>query len=196
MQTDLGPASDRLSSLISSVADGDLGRPTPCTEYAVGDLIDHIAGVTIAFGGAAAKAGGATGDMGPLGDAKNLPADWRSSIPLRLTGLADAWRNPDAWSGTTRVGGQEAPAQLIGIVTFGELLVHGWDLARATDQRFDPDPETLVPLYDQVVSRFGSGDDSARGRAFAPAVPVPSDASRLDQILGLLGRDPAWTAPT
>lgn len=193
--TDLGPANTRLCSLITSVPDADLGRPTPCTEYTVGDLLDHIAGVTIAFGGAAGKAGGAAANMGPSGDAANLVPDWRSSIPRRLTALVDAWRNPEAWSGMTRVGGQDMPAEVVGIITLGELVVHGWDLARATGQDFDPDPGTLVPLYNLVVKTFGSGDNAARGPAFAPAVPVPSDAPMMDQVLGLLGRDPAWMAP-
>lgn len=85
--TDLGPANTRLCSLITSVADTDLARPTPCTEYTVGDLLDHIAGITIAFGGAAVKAGGAAADMGPAGNAANLaptgqprsPGVWRRS---------------------------------------------------------------------------------------------------------------------
>jgi uncharacterized protein (TIGR03086 family) len=193
--TDLGPANTRLCSLVTSVADTDLDRPTPCTEYTVGDLLDHIAGVTIAFGGAAVKAGGAAADMGPAGDAAHLAPDWRTSIPLHLTALVGAWRNPGAWSGMTRVGGQDMPAEAVGVVTLGELVVHGWDLARATGQAFDPDPDTLVPLYDLTVKTFGSGDDAARGPAFAPAVPVPGDAPMMDQILGLLGRDPVWKAP-
>lgn len=191
---DLGPANTWLCSLIRSVADADLGQPTPCTEYAVGDLLDHIAGVTIAFGGAAVKAGGAAADMGPAGNAANLAPDWRSSIPRRLTALVDAWREPTAWTGMTRVGGQDQPAEVVGIITLGELVVHGWDLARATRQAYEPDPGTLVPLYNLVVKTFGSGD-APRGPAFAPAVAVANDAPMMDQILGLLGRDPAWTAP-
>jgi uncharacterized protein (TIGR03086 family) len=155
---DLGPANARLCSLIRSAADADLGRPTPCTEYTVGDLLDHIAGVTIAFGGAAAKASGAAANMGPAGDAANLPPDWRSSIPQRLTGLVDAWRTPEAWNGMTRVGGQDQPAEVAGIITLGELVVHGWDLARATRQPYEQDQASLVPLYDLVVKTFGSGN--------------------------------------
>jgi uncharacterized protein (TIGR03083 family) len=48
--TDLGPATGRLCALIEAVPERDLGRPTPCTEYTVGDILHHIAGVTVAFG--------------------------------------------------------------------------------------------------------------------------------------------------
>jgi hypothetical protein len=44
--TDLGPAATRLCAVIQSVADGDLARSTPCSEYAVGDPLDHRTGVT------------------------------------------------------------------------------------------------------------------------------------------------------
>ena len=190
---DLHPAAENLSALITSVPDEDLGRPTPCSEYSVGDLLDHIAGLTLAFGGAAAKADGPTSTMGPAGDAENLDADWRSSLPLRLKALADAWRYPAAWEGMTRIGGQDLPGDVAGVVAFGELTVHGWDLAKATRLPFDVDPVGSAVLLELARQMF-DGPDAPRGSAFGPPVTVPADAPVLDQILGLLGRDPGWSA--
>ena len=190
---DLKPASKQLSALIDAVPDTALGGTTPCSEYCVGDLLDHISGLTVAFGGAAAKAGGDAANMGPAGDASNLPPDWRASLPQRLDGLAQAWMHPEAWSGATRVGGQDLPAEIAGVVLFGELTVHGWDLARATDIVFALDPKGVGPLFDLVRQTFGPRQDAARGTAFRPAVPVAEDAPIFDQTLGLLGRDPTWT---
>ena len=84
---DLERASDRLAALVRAVPEGALGRPTPCSEYSVGDLLDHVDGITIAFGGAAVKASGATATMGPAGDASRLPEDWRTVLPERLARL-------------------------------------------------------------------------------------------------------------
>lgn len=193
--TNVAPATDRLCALIKTVSDGDLDRPTPCTEYTVGDLLDHIRGVTVAWGGAAVKSSGDSSTMGPSGDSSNLGPDWRTSLPQRLTELADAWSDPQAWTGMTRVGGNDLPAEVAGMALLGELVVHGWDLARATDQSFKPDPATLTKLYENVRQTFGPGQDEARGDAFAPAVPVAADAAPLDQTLGLLGRDPSWSSP-
>ena len=93
----------------------------------------------------------------------------------------------------TRVGGADQPGEVTGIILLGELVVHGWDLARGTDLPFEVDPVTLAPLYDLVRQTFGAGQDpAARGPAFGPAIPVPPDASPLEQTLALLGRDPAW----
>jgi uncharacterized protein (TIGR03086 family) len=192
--TDLGPAADHLCALIEAVPDSDLGRPTPCTEYTVGDLLHHIAGVTVAFGGAAVKARGESSDMAPWGDASKLDLDWRTSVPRRVRALAEAWRDPEAWKGMTRVGGGDQPGEVTGIILLGELVVHGWDLARGTGLPSEADSATLVPLYDLVRETFGPGQDpAARGPAFGPAVPVASNAPLLDQTLGLLGRNPAWS---
>ena len=190
---DLHPTADSLGSLISTVPDGDLGRPTPCTEYTVGDLLDHIAGSTIAFGGAAAKADGPSADMGPQGNAGNLDADWRTTLPLRVKTVAEAWRDPEAWEGMTRVGGQDLPSAMAGIITFGELTVHGWDLAKATGLQFEPDPDGLDALFELASQSRGPGNDGPRGTAFGAVVPVPEDAPVLDRVLGLLGRNPGWS---
>jgi uncharacterized protein (TIGR03086 family) len=132
--------------------------------------------------------------MGPWGDASKLDPDWRTSLPRRVRALAEAWRDPRAWTGITRVGGADQPGEVIGIFALGELVVHGWDLACGAGLPFDPDPSTLAPLHDLVRQAFGPDQDqAARGPAFAPAVPVASDAPALDQTLGLLGREPAWS---
>lgn len=190
---DIHATADNLGALISSVPNEDLGRRTPCSEYTVGDLLDHIAGATIAFGGAAAKAGGDGADMGPQGDAGNLDPDWRTTLPLRLKTLAEAWSDPGAWEGMTRVGGQDLPGAVAGIITFGELSVHGWDLSKATGLPFEPDHAGLNPLLELASQSRGSGNDGPRGSAFGPVVPVPDDAPVLDRVLGLLGRDPGWS---
>ena len=191
--TDLDPTTERLCTLIEDLPEQDLSRPTPCTEYTVGDLLDHLAGVTVAFGGAAVKSSGESSTMTPWGDASHLDPDWRTVLPQQLRDLATAWRNSEAWTGTARVGGQEQPGDITGIILLGELVVHGWDLSRGAGLAFDVDAATLVPLHDLICQVFGpASDPAARGPAFQPAVPVPSNASMLDETLGMLGRDPAW----
>ena len=191
---DLHPAAENLCALIGSVPDDDLRRPTPCAEYTVGDLLDHIAGTTLAFGGAAAKATGPTSTMGPSGDAGNLDPDWRTTLPFRVKALAEAWDDPQAWDGFTRVGGRELPGGAAGVIAFGELTVHGWDLSKATGLPFQIDATALPALFELAQQFFGSGDEGARGTAFGAAVPVPEDAPILERTLGLLGRDPGWSA--
>ena len=60
---DLEPATRRMAALVGAVLDSVLDRPTPCPAYAVGDLLDHISGLTFAFT-AAARKDCAAGDFG------------------------------------------------------------------------------------------------------------------------------------
>ena len=71
------------------------------------------------------------GPGGGSGDASRLVDDWRSRIPRDLAALAAAWRDPEAWTGMTRAGGIDLPGEIAGVVALDELVVHGWDVARA-----------------------------------------------------------------
>jgi hypothetical protein len=79
--------------------------------------------------------------------------------------------------------------------------VHGWDLARATDQRFDASDATLAVLRD-LVAGFAPADDDPDHPivndgtlAFGPAVAVSDASPLLDQVVALTGRDPGWSPP-
>ena len=189
---DLGPAAQHLAGLVARVGDDELGKPTPCPSYTVGDLIDHIGGLALAFTAAADKQFGTYGDMAPSGDASRLVDDWRSRIPRDLAGLAEAWQKPDAWTGMTRVGGGEAPAEMAGLSLADELVVHGWDVARATGQPYHAEPEVLAAAR-AFLSQFASPDAPAGPDVpFGPARVLPGSAPLLDQVVALAGRDPAW----
>lgn len=183
---DLTPAAEQLAGLVRNVTDGDLKAPTPCPDYTVGDLLDHVNGLSVAFTMAARKT--------PLegtasGDAARLPIDFRESVPARLAELATAWRAPEAWEGMTRAGGVDLPGEVAGAVALDEIVLHGWDLARATGQPFEVEEGLL-----QVVHGFVSsiGPDDRDGSLFGAAVEVDPNAPLLDRVLGLSGRDPEW----
>jgi len=190
---DLGPAAQQLSDLVTRAAEGDLGLPTPCPAYSLGDLIQHVGGMTLAFTAAARKDTGPLTGQQPSGDAARLPADWRTRIPRDLAGLAQAWREPDAWAGTTRIAGMDAPAVMVGQTAADELAVHGWDVARALGQPYTADPDVLAAAR-AFLDQFASPDAPAGPDVpFGPSRPVPGGAPALDQVLALAGRDVAWT---
>jgi uncharacterized protein (TIGR03086 family) len=189
---DLGPASARLAVLVDGVADSSLDAPTPCPSYTLGDLLDHVGGLAVAFTAAASKTVLPPAAQGPLGDASRLGHDWRSRIPHDLTGLAEAWRDPAAWTGMTQAGGVELPGEVGGLVALNELVVHGWDVARASGQPYECDVPTLEACRG-FVSQFAETDREVGPDApFGPVVAVPADAPLLDQVIGLNGRDPLW----
>ncbi len=192
-QPDLEPAARRMADLIVAIGDDKLERPTPCPGYTLGDLLDHVGGMALAFTAAAAKDSGESGAQAPSGDASRLGDDWRVRIPRDLAQLAEAWRHPAAWSGTTKAGGVELPGEVAGVVALDELVIHGWDVARASGQVYDCDQESLTVVHHFLVQSSGPGQEAGREGLFGPVVPVPEDASLLDRVIGLSGRDPAWS---
>ena len=189
---DLGPAARRLADLVARIDDSELGKPTPCPAYALGDLIDHVGGLALAFTGAARKTN-EHGGPGPSGDASRLGKDWRTRIPHDLGTLAVAWRDPGAWTGMTVIAGSDAPADIVGLTAADELVVHGWDVARATGQRYNCEPELLAAAL-RFLQLFASPDAPAGPDVpFGPARQLPDDAPLLDRVVALAGRDPGWS---
>jgi uncharacterized protein (TIGR03086 family) len=190
---DLTPATTRMSEIVEGIGDDQLDAPTPCPDSSVATLLDHVDGLAQAFRAAAAK------DLGPLTDSAPEPAagdlvpDWRHQVPQHLVALASAWRDPRAWEGMTRAGGVDLPGEVAGLVAIDELVVHAWDLAVATGQPYEPTDEVVTAAR---TFAEGFGDADRDGSLFGPIVPVPDDASPLDQLLGLTGRDPRWRPPT
>jgi len=191
---DLGPAAQRLAELVARVGDDELGRPTPCPAYTLGDLIDHVGGLALAFAAAANKDVGRNAGQAPPGDASRLGEDWRVRIPRDLATLARAWREPAAWTGMTRIAGMDAPAEMVGLTAADELVVHGWDVARATGQSYASEP-ALLAAAESFLTQFASPDAPAGPEvAFGPARLLPDSEPPLDRLVAMAGRDPAWSA--
>ena len=189
----LEPAARRMGDLVSGVSDDLLDAPTPCPEYTLGDLVEHVGGAASAFTGAAAKDLGDATSLGPSGDSSRLSDDWRNRIPRDLAALADAWRDPDAWTGMTKAGGVDLPGEVAGLVALDELVVHGWDVARATGQRYEVDAASVEAVHGFVAQFSEPGMEEARAGLFGPVVEVPENAPLLDRVIGLTGRDPGWS---
>jgi len=185
---DLEPAGRRMSRLVEAMPADALDRPTPCERYAVGDLLDHMHGAVLGFTVAATKR---PEEGGPSADAAHLPDDWQARIPRDIAALIQAWRDPDAWSGMTRIAGVDLPGDMAGVVALDELVIHGWDLAKAMGMAAEYDGPGLDEVYGAVQQFSASGIEGL----FGPPVPTPADAPLLDQILGLSGRNPGWEPP-
>src|SRR5436853_1585831 len=113
---DLTPAAQRMAELIAAVPDDGLAAPTPCPEYTLGDLVEHVGGLAQAFAAAARKDLGRLTSHAPSGDASRLGPDWQVRIPQDLLAMADAWRDPEAWTGMTQAGGVTLPGDIAGVV--------------------------------------------------------------------------------
>jgi uncharacterized protein (TIGR03086 family) len=193
VEFDFEPAARRLAGVLAGIPGDGLDAPTPCADMSVADLLDHVNGLTGAFALVARKAIEPGSSRPPRPDAANLPADWRDRVDRQLKELVEAWREPSAWEGTGEAGGVTLPAPILARVALDELVVHGWDLARATGQSYDvpaEEAETCLTLFASLPDEDGPRPPDA---AFGPPVPVASDAPALDRLVARSGRNPAWT---
>ena len=195
---DLDPAAREVARLLDGVTDDQLAGPTPCADTTVAALLDHLMGLSLAFTWAARKTTGSQGvddgaDSRPP-TAEHLDPNWRTLLPERLGELADAWRDPMAWQGMTEAGGVSMPGEQMGAVALDELVLHGWDLARATGQRFTCDPSSTAAVLAFTSASAQPEQAAFREGLFGPVIDVPANAPAFDRALGFAGRDPAWTA--
>ncbi|MET9216437.1 MULTISPECIES: TIGR03086 family metal-binding protein [unclassified Nocardia] len=181
-------AAEPLSKLLRTLTPDQLTAPTPCAEFDVRALLNHLLFWGPSLLGAARKE-----SVAPPATAETevdlTAGDWPAALDTQLADLATAWRDPDAWQGTTHMGGPtELPAALVGGMVVGELIVHGWDLAHALGTTVDWDDDLLRYALAETTATADQG--RAMG-IYGPEIPVAADAPLLDRILGLTGRDPA-----
>ncbi|MBG0567717.1 TIGR03086 family metal-binding protein [Actinoplanes aureus] len=190
---DFDPPVRQIRALLLGVDDDDLAAPTPCPDWSVAALLDHLMGLAFAFSQAARKRTDAPGTSGPPPEpsADHLSPHWRSRLPVLLEDLSTAWRDPAAWTGTAQAGGVTLPATAMGTVAVNELVIHGWDLARATGQDYAADPRALEVL----VEFLAQGPAEGTPGMFGPVVPVDPENDLLSQAVALAGRDPSWRPP-
>ncbi|MFJ3089749.1 TIGR03086 family metal-binding protein [Streptomyces sp. NPDC086838] len=186
---DLEPAARRITAQLDAVDDAALGAATPCPGVTVGALLAHVEGLAVAFRDAARKDLGATTDNAPSVESGALEPGWRTTLPAALDEMVAAWRSPDAWEGMTRAGSVDLPGQVAGMVALNELVLHGWDLAKATGQPFDAED---AHLRSSLALLAELGDNPPATSPFGPPVPVPEDAPLLDRAVARGGRRPDW----
>ncbi|MFB7998448.1 TIGR03086 family metal-binding protein [Streptomyces sp. NPDC056002] len=185
---DFGPQTRIVARLVDGVREDQLDLPTPCPEYAVHHLLGHILGLTAAFGDAGRKNLGPTTDTSPRAQRPDITDGWRDALAKALDDLAEVWRDPAAWQGMTRAGGVDLPGAVAAMVALDELVVHSWDLAKATGQDYAPDEAALQAAHAFLLQSAAG----PRPDIFGPVVPVEESATLLDRAVGLSGRDPGW----
>jgi uncharacterized protein (TIGR03086 family) len=183
----MADAAAPFATLTRAAARTDLDAPTPCAGWDLRALVDHLLYWAPVLAAAGTRAG--TAPPAPTGTGADLVVDgWPATLVAAVADVAQAWSVPVAWEGTVSLGGSAPlPAGLVGGMALGELVVHGWDLARTVgvDVQWPP-PVTAAAL--EAVR--GTAEQGRQTGAFGPEVPVPADAPALHRALGSAGRDP------
>lgn len=172
------------ADIVANITADQFGDPTPCEDFDVGALVNHLGAGNHRY---VAIARGQPADSVPLtGDVvDDLLPSYRESAAA----VSKAWADPALLKRPVCLPFGEVPgAVALGVHTV-EAIVHGWDLATATGQPTELDPD----LYPVAWEHSKTVDDSFRGpgRPFGPAVEPPPDASDTDRLMAWLGRQPA-----
>lgn len=167
-----------LNDLVAPLTAADLGRPTPCTQFAVRDVLEHM------VGGASQFAAAFRGDGSPGAGGE---ADALATFPQALADLAAAVRSPGALERTISAPFGEVPGEVFARFVALDGLIHGWDIATATGQKYDP-PAAVVADVD-AFAREAISQEMRDGGTFATAVTPPIDASPLVRLAAFTGRD-------
>ncbi|GIG64341.1 TIGR03086 family metal-binding protein [Phytomonospora endophytica] len=168
--------------VVDGVTEGHFGDPTPCAEYDVKQLLNHLFQVVTNFQALATRA---SADFSSTPD--RLTGDWRAEFGAETERLVAAWSAPDALEGVS--AGMGLPQVVVARMALLDLTLHAWDLSRATGQDFTPAEGVLDELF-ALVETMGP---TARERGvFGEPFEVPEGASDFARLLGAAGRDPGW----
>lgn len=168
-----------LDSLVASLDDAQLDAPTPCTSFAVRNVLEHMIGGATMF--AAAFRG-----QSPAPSAPSATPDLIATFPVAMGELRAAARSAGALDRTIAAPFGDVPGETFARFVAMDGLVHGWDIATATGRPYDP-PADIVAAVD-AFARQAISDGMRDGDTFAPAVDPPADASPMVRLAAFTGR--------
>jgi len=187
----LDASHDALRTVVGALAAGDLGRPTPCSQWSVTQVLRHAAGDQIGY--AAFLGAGPGPDEDPFAPSPTAPQDPKAHLEQALTRSAAAWATVDP--DTEEVAVPVPPNKLSARVGAGacalDAAVHAWDIAMASGNPSPLTPELSAELLEvarQIVEPLRQ-----YGVYAAELAPQPGDDAEAE-LLRYLGRDPRWTA--
>jgi uncharacterized protein (TIGR03086 family) len=167
-----------LQHVLHPIAGDDLSRQTPCTEFDVAQLTEHLLNSITAIGG--------------MVDAEFPERVESDSVERQVISAArpalDAWHRRGL-DGSVPFGKGEMPAKGACAILSIEFLVHAWDYARAVGH--DVEAPASLTEYVLNLARNVIKPEFRGGAGFDDPVEVPADAGALDQLVAFTGRNPA-----
>jgi uncharacterized protein (TIGR03086 family) len=171
--------------IVTGIRPDQLDDATPCADWDVRALLNHVIGVADVFSH--------VGEGKPI----NRPDpnteyfnddDYAAAYDAATAAMLAAWRTPGALDATIALPFGEVPGSVGASINFIDMLVHGWDLARATGQAATLASHLAEPAL--TLSRGIMNDQLRSAGAFGPEVTVAQDAPMGNRLVAFLGRTP------
>lgn len=183
-------AADAASRVVSNVRPGQFADPTPCTEWDVRGLLNHL--ILWTSYSLERRAHGESVAQELMDKDFAAEPDFSADYRRQLDRALAAWADPAVWDRELTVMGSATPASDVAALIIAEMVLHGWDLAAATGQTYAVDDAAATAALAAVEA---NADLFRQYKGFAEPVAVSPGAPALERALALSGRDPDWTAP-
>ena len=172
-------------TVLSNVGTDHLDDPTPCRSWKVCDLVNHIVGGAHWFGAST-----------EAGESVEPPArDWAdagmvASFDEGVTAAVAAFGAPGAQEKIVKLPFGEFPGAVYMALATTDTFTHGWDLAKATGQSTDLDPELAEQLLQAATLLVPDQFRGDEPLPFGPKVEPPPEATAADRLAAFMGRRP------
>lgn len=193
------------TEVAAAVADDQRANPSPCDEFDAATIRAHL----LSVGHRVAGLGRGT-DPFSVDEVDTVPGDdWGHAFAVAGADVASAWADDALLERTITLPWAEAPGAGILAMYVSEVVLHTWDLARATGKRpvWDDDvvdagftalqvalpDEGRIEAFEAVRATMPEGTEDF-AYPFAAALPVDVDAAPIDRLVAWSGRDPRWSA--
>lgn len=171
-----------LTALVDQLDPTDLGKPTPCTDFTVQGVLEHMIGVATnlvpTFRGESPQEIGA-----PSVPAGHVPA---AEFRTAMTDLLAAVNSPGAMERTVSAPFGDVPGSVLARFVAFDGLIHGYDIASSSSLTYAP-PADVVGAVDSFA-RDALTPDMRDGDTFALETAAPDGASVLDKLIAFTGR--------
>jgi len=175
-------------SIIAAVRPDQANLPTPCTDWNVRTLVSHMAGAVTRI----ALIGEGRADalsIPPFAALDGQQAgEWAATFRAAGARAAAAWADDVKLDALYTVPWGKVPGRIAVAGYVREVLAHGWDLASATGQETELDPD--LGAYGLEISRRSLPEAGREDIPFGFVVPAPAGAGVYAQMAAWLGRTP------
>jgi uncharacterized protein (TIGR03086 family) len=173
-------------AIVAGVHKEDLHEPTPCSDWDVSMLLDHLIADIDTFNRVASgEPLDLATSIAPEENEGRATADAGAAFERVVKRARDLWSAPNALEQNYKTSRSELPGAALFNIFLIEMLVHGWDVAKATGQ-----PTEMPADLAEAELAFTTKMMKERRMGFEQPVPAPEDASVTDRLVAFLGRTP------
>ena len=188
----MAAAAAQAARVVAGVPGHPMDAPTPCDDWDLRTLVNHVI-LWTAYSAERRAHGDSVAEELMTRDFTADPG-FAEDYAAHLGQAVAAWSDPAAWERDLGVMGSSTPAADVAAMLIAEMVLHGWDVARATGQEYACEDAVAAGVLACVEAQ---GELFRRYQGFAAIVPLPGGeeaATVLDRALSLSGRDPQWKA--